>query len=178
MSVVITSSGNFGPFKKIVAMGDRLSCDGTDLPFSVIGAYTISEDDGLAPAPPAPALGPIKAALVEAVDEKIAGIYNRWLRFEAAYVAREAAALAYKAGGYVGEPPGKWVKDFAVEVGLTNAQATDLILAQASGLRTALEDLDSIRMRKNRIKAAISVAAAQAEHDAIIAQAGAIAAGL
>lgn len=51
MSVVITASGNHGPFKTIEVLDDRLRCDDTDLPFSVIGEYEISEDDDLAPVP-------------------------------------------------------------------------------------------------------------------------------
>ena len=51
MSVVITTSGNFGPFKSITELADRLRCDDVELPFTVIGSYTISDDDSLAPAP-------------------------------------------------------------------------------------------------------------------------------
>lgn len=54
MSVLILSSGNIGPFKSIEVKEDRLTCDGTDYPFTVIGNYTISEDDSLAPPPPVP----------------------------------------------------------------------------------------------------------------------------
>jgi hypothetical protein len=54
MSVLIRSSGNIGPFKVIETLADRLRCDGTDYPFTVIGDYTISDDDSLAPTPPAP----------------------------------------------------------------------------------------------------------------------------
>ena len=50
MSVVITSASNIGPFKTIETFADRLRCDGVDYPFSVIGEYSISEDDSLAPA--------------------------------------------------------------------------------------------------------------------------------
>ena len=52
MSVLILSSGNLGPFKSIETLADRLRCDGTDYPFTVIGDYTISDDDSLAPPPP------------------------------------------------------------------------------------------------------------------------------
>ena len=54
MSVIIRASGNIGPFKVIETLSDRLRCDGVEYPFSVIGSYTISNDDGLAPAPIAP----------------------------------------------------------------------------------------------------------------------------
>ncbi len=53
MSVIITPNGNIGPFKHIEILPDRLRCDGADYPFNVIGQYSISEDDNLAPAKPA-----------------------------------------------------------------------------------------------------------------------------
>mgnify|MGYP001575064933 CR=1 FL=1 len=54
MSVIIRASGNIGPFKSIETLSDRLRCDGTDYPFSVIGSYSISENNELAPAPIVP----------------------------------------------------------------------------------------------------------------------------
>jgi hypothetical protein len=54
MSVLILTSQTLGPFKSIETLADRLRCDGTDYPFVVIGDYTISEDDSLAPPPPVP----------------------------------------------------------------------------------------------------------------------------
>ncbi len=54
MSVLILSTGNIGPFKVIETLDDRLRCDGGDYPFTVIGSYSISEDDSLAPPPPVP----------------------------------------------------------------------------------------------------------------------------
>jgi class 3 adenylate cyclase len=119
----------------------------------------------------------LKSRLIDEVDTTIAAIYSRWLRFEAAYVAREAAAREFKAGGYVGDP-GRWVTAFADAAAMTNAAATDLVISQADGLRSALEDLDAVRMDKYRIKAAADVGSAQAAHDAIILQANAIASAL
>lgn len=49
MSVVITPARTYGPFKSIVVATDRLHCDGLDLLFNVIGSYTVSADDSLAP---------------------------------------------------------------------------------------------------------------------------------
>lgn len=54
MSVLILNLGNIGPFKSIEVLDDRLRCDGTDYPFTVIGEYQISEDDSLAQVPPTP----------------------------------------------------------------------------------------------------------------------------
>jgi len=43
--VIIRSAGNIGPFRSIETLADRLRCDGVDYPFSVIGDYTLSDDD-------------------------------------------------------------------------------------------------------------------------------------
>ena len=51
MSVIIRPQGNIGPFKTIETLADRLRCDGVDYPFTVLGQYTISNDDSQAPAP-------------------------------------------------------------------------------------------------------------------------------
>jgi hypothetical protein len=52
MTVIVRSAGNIGPFKSVVDDGDKLVCDGVHFPKIVIGEYTISNDDGLAPTPP------------------------------------------------------------------------------------------------------------------------------
>lgn len=85
--------------------------------------------------------------LTEAINVKVESIYNKWMRFEAEYVAREAAAQAYKDAGYTGTP-GVWITSFAVPAGVSNKDAADLILAQAAQLRGALEALGGLRMRK------------------------------
>ena len=51
MSVVITPTHVFGPFKRIDVLSDRLQCDGVHLPFNALGSYEISDDDSLAPPP-------------------------------------------------------------------------------------------------------------------------------
>ncbi len=44
--IVKSEAGHlFGPFQSVDVQGDRLSCDGTELCFSVIGAYTIIESN-------------------------------------------------------------------------------------------------------------------------------------
>lgn len=137
--------------------------------------------DGVEVLPPAEPvafdLAALKQQLAAAVDTTIAAIYSRWLRFEAEYVAREAAARAFVAAGYAGDP-GRWITGFATPAGMTNAAAADLIITQADGLRVALEGLGEQRMAKYGILSAADAGAAQAAHDAIIQQAMAIAAGL
>lgn len=128
-------------------------------------------------APVGPTLAQIKADLVKNVDDAISAIYSKFTRFETEYVQREAAARAFKAGGYTGDA-GVWVMAFANSAGLTAAQATDLIIQQADLLHGALALLAAQRMRKYGITAAADAAAVQALHDDIIAQATAIASGL
>jgi hypothetical protein len=50
MSVIVSDAGNFGPFKTIVLIDDYLLADDINKYFlSVIGNYTVNEDDNLAP---------------------------------------------------------------------------------------------------------------------------------
>jgi len=115
-----------------------------------------------------------KARLAAQVDNSVAEVYSRWLRFDAEYVAREAAARAFIADG----TPSEWVTGFAVPAGLTEATAAALIVQQADALRTALEQLGAQRMRKYQVMAASTEAAARGIADDIFAQVKAIAAGL
>lgn len=127
--------------------------------------------------PPAPTLGDIKTALMADVDAQISAIYNRFTRFETEYVQREAAARAFKAGGYAGDA-GVWVTSFSTNTGMSAQAAADLIISQADSMRAALQALGALRMGKYGIAAAASAAAAQAVHDGIIEQASIIAASL
>lgn len=124
-----------------------------------------------------PVLASLRQDLVDSVDSHIAAIYARWMRFESEYVEREAAARAFAAAGYVGEP-GVWVTSFATPAGLTEPAAADRIIEQADSLRLALEKLAALRMAKYGVLAAEDAATAQAAHDTIVAQANVIAAGL
>jgi hypothetical protein len=65
MTVIIRASGNIGPFKAVETMQDRLRCDGVDYPFTVLGAYTLSNDDSLAPTP-APSPEPVPSEVSNA----------------------------------------------------------------------------------------------------------------
>ena len=86
MSVLILKSGALGPFKSIEVKEDRLTCDCVDYPFVVIGEYSISEDDSLAPPPSAPPRD-VKAeiAVLESqitqrrLREAVLGVDNGWL---------------------------------------------------------------------------------------------------
>lgn len=122
-------------------------------------------------------LSTFKAVLMSNIDNVFAGIYGQWLRFEAEYVAREAAARVFKQAGYVGDP-GVWVESFATNTGKTSTEATNVIIEQADGLRSALVTLAAARMRKYSVAAAVSWELAQQEHDDIVTQATTIAASL
>lgn len=119
----------------------------------------------------------LKRALTENIDGKVAEVYARWLRFEAEYVARETAAREFAAAGYEGECSG-WVSSFALPAGVSLQVAADRIISQADMLRGALEELGALRMLKYRILTATDSVVAQAAYDDILAQVGAIAAGL
>jgi hypothetical protein len=54
--VIVRAERNIGPFKIVETLPDRLRCDGVDYPFIVIGDYTLSDDDSLAPVVPPPEL--------------------------------------------------------------------------------------------------------------------------
>jgi hypothetical protein len=134
--------------------------------------------NGVEPAPePVIDESALKRRLIEEIDSFIASVYARWMRFEAEYREREAAAIAFVSSGYVGDP-GIWVSAFATSAGKTNMQSADLIIAQAAGLRAALQNLGALRMQKYSILSATSPASANSVYNTIISQANAIAAAI
>lgn len=94
----------------------------------------------------------------ESIDELVAKVYSKWMRFEAEYYQREAAAQAFKDAGYTGDP-NVWVTAFSDAAGIPINDSVDLILSQAEGLRTALTALGAIRMRKYELVGLEGVAA-------------------
>jgi hypothetical protein len=117
----------------------------------------------------------LKRQLVDQVDTAVAAIYARWQRFESEYVLREAAARAFAAANYEGDP-GIWVTSYAVGAGLALRVAADQILLQADARRAALEQLAALRMSKYSIESATDIAAATAAYDVIATRATEIAA--
>ena len=128
------------------------------------------------PAAPPPLAG-VKAALAASVDDSISVIYGRFQRFTEEYVAREAAARAFKASGYTGTPD-LWIMAFATPAGKTATQATDIIIGQADALKAVLSTLGGLRMRKYEIAAAVDATTAQAIRDDILTKVQAAAVGL
>ena len=121
-----------------------------------------------------PILADVVNPLVESVDSYIAAIYGKFQRFDNEYKEREAAALAFKAAGYVGDAS-ILITGFASNTGMTPTAATDLVLSQANTLRGAITSLGVLRMDKYLITMATTAAEAQAIHDGIIAQVDVIA---
>lgn len=118
-----------------------------------------------------------KAALALQVDERVAEVYSRWFRFDAEYTAREAAARAFAAAGFAGEPD-VWVSAFAFAAGKTFQSAAELIIAQADMLRSALLQLGALRMQKYRVLGAPDLGSARYEQRQILDQINGIAEGL
>lgn len=127
--------------------------------------------------PPAVNLESIKSTLVSQIDAAIADIYSRFLRFSAEYNEREAAARAFKAAGYQGDP-GVWVSAFASAAGMPAVDATNLIISQADNLKNALKQLGALRMQKYLIIRAPDQAVANQEYASIMSSISTIAAGL
>jgi hypothetical protein len=118
-----------------------------------------------------------RVAAAREIDDAVAAIYTRFTRFEVEYTERESQAQAFKDGGYQGDMP-KRVADFAVPAGKTAQEATDLILAQAAQLRTALDALSALRMRKYEVLAAATDSTAGQALQQILGEISAVGAGL
>ncbi|MDH4585632.1 hypothetical protein E8F20_27675 [Pseudomonas sp. BN415] len=115
---------------------------------------------------PLPGIADLRAL----IDNRVAEVTANWTRFENEYLEREASARTYKNGGYQGVPA-VWVKAFADAAYVFDPsnleaaaaiyrEATDLILAQADGLRAAQQQLGCLRMRKyelNRLEGQAAV---------------------
>ena len=117
------------------------------------------------------------AELAQTIDDAASDVYAKANRYSDEYKAREAAAIAYKTAEYKGDVS-TFVSSFAQSAGLTNKDATDTILAQATAFRGALEMLGGLRMQKFAIKAMTDIEVAQATTDGIVAQIRAIGAQL
>ena len=136
MSVVIIDSGTIGAFKSIETLADRLRCDGVDYPFSVIGSYTISDNDALATVPPMPA--PTIPQIVSMRQARLALLQRELLPTVDAAVAAmtgaagDAARIEWEFSGsvYRDQPI---VVALSSVLGLTSSDLDDLFLL-AGGL--------------------------------------------
>jgi hypothetical protein len=109
-----------------------------------------------------------RQAMIEEIDKLVENIYDKPMRLSKEYEQREAAALAYKNAGYTGAVPAR-VLGFSVPAGMSPKDATDLILSQATTLRSALDQLGDLRMRKYEVMRLPTDEAALAAHAEIIA---------
>lgn len=81
------------------------------------------------------------------IDDAVAAIYTKVGRFAEEYKLRESQALAFQAAGFAGDVP-RQIAAYATPAGITPAQATTVIMAQATQLRGALDALGELRMQK------------------------------
>lgn len=125
-----------------------------------------------APLEPLPAM---RQRLSDSIDSIVAGIYSNWTRFQQEYLSREAAAIAFKAANYEGDP-GIWISAFVTASGMDSKSATDLILVQSVALRASLEQMAALRMRKYEVMNAQLRDEIQSTYDDIIKAIQAVAA--
>lgn len=116
-----------------------------------------------------------RAALCTQIDDAVAAIYTRYTRFSDEYTLRLTQAQAYKDAGYTGTVPDQ-VAAYATPAGVTAQAAADLIIsqAQAQALTAAIAHLGVLRMRKYEVKAAASVADAEAIATSVLAAIAAV----
>lgn len=122
-------------------------------------------------------LASTKTALAKKIDDEIATVYAKFLRFEAEYLKREEAARTFKASGYQGEPS-TWITAFSTAANLPVDSATNLIISQADNLKNALEALGALRMQKYSLVPTTSIEAAQTVYNGIKTQIDTISRGL
>lgn len=80
MKKITTQAGKFGPYQSIVELEDRYECDGSHLPFTVIGKGDISDvQDGDFPPPP-PTKEQINAPILAQIATLEASVTPRRLR--------------------------------------------------------------------------------------------------
>lgn len=113
-------------------------------------------------------LSKIKSGRVEQIDDTVATILARSLRFEPIYLAREAAARAFKDAGYAGDA-GEWITSFSIPAKLSTMTAANIIITQADNLRAVLLELETLRMRKYELLQASDADAANSIGDEIMA---------
>ncbi|NOI14848.1 hypothetical protein [Vibrio hepatarius] len=95
------------------------------------------------------------------IDSLASQVTSNWGRFAEEYEITEAQAEQFKQAGYQGEC-GSYVTSYAVPKGISNQEATDIILAQAQSLRDLQSELRVQRMRKYELSSCASVADVEA----------------
>ena len=134
--------------------------------------YVTDNGDGTWTAIPKP-LEPIAKQFMAQLDDHIAAIYERFQRFQNEYEKRESAALAYQADPTIA--PDASIQAYADGVGVTYDAAVQTVINQANSLRSAIESLGVIRMKKYGIGNSATAEEAQALCQSLTAQADDIA---
>lgn len=130
--------------------------------------------DGVWQAPPPPPPPPLnKGELTAEIDAAVAAITARYSPFLEEYKTREAQAREFAAADFTGPVP-QQVAAFATPAGKTPQEATQIIIGQADGLRTASDLLGVQRMRKYEVLRAATDAEAIAAHANVMATIAAI----
>jgi hypothetical protein len=88
----------------------------------------------------------LRAEMIDAIDDRIAAIIQRNARFQAGHAKQEAAARAFVAAGYTGDP-GPLVSNFAAAMNYTNTAAADGIIAKIDYLDWQVGALEAIRVK-------------------------------
>lgn len=113
--------------------------------------------------------------LIDDIDNTASSLITKWTRFESEYKEREKAALAYQEQNYQGDAS-VYIVSFAQAANIDNKSAALLILKQAGQLRSTLEKMSALRMRKYALKQPnLTLDEMQKIHDDIIAQMQALA---
>jgi len=120
--------------------------------------------------PPPPAN---KDKLAADIDAAVAAITSRYAPFLEEYKTRETQAREFAAANYTGPVP-QQVAAFATPSGKTPQEATQIIIGQADGLRTASYLLGVQRMRKYEVLRAATDEEARAAHANVMATIAAI----
>lgn len=123
-------------------------------------------EEGVFVPPPPPPYDRVGA--MKKVDDLVAAIYNRFTRFDVEYFEREKAAQAYTDAEFVGDPPAR-VLEFSEPAGMTPQAAATLILSQAANLRSAMDQLSALRMRKYEIARGVTDELAEATANVLFA---------
>jgi len=105
--------------------------------------------------------------LVAKIDARVAEIYATWSRFDSEDNLRQIAAQKFQDAGYEGEVS-VWISSYARAAGLTDREATDLILQQAEQKVRAQEQLAELRLRKYELSA-VAAADRTARYNEIMA---------
>lgn len=152
-----------GPLQKVVRNGFA------ETPNGWVENWVVVDKTSQELAEEAHALEELKVSLMKQVDDKIAGIYNEWLRFDIEYYTREQKAKEYVDANYEGEVS-VWISSYADAVQLPYDEAADSILQTGAHVRNVMEQLAVQRMRRYVIKRATSVHEANTEYSNIMMQ--------